>query len=121
MNENMMDSICQRICPVCKKEFTVLWPLQWAYRTGEKYYCSWKCLRKMDEQKMAPNQRFTESQKLEAIKIAIYGGDPRDYLKMIGSKNPQVLWSAIRMWCKYEYPELAKKMPKNIIHKGVKK
>ena len=41
-------------CPVCRKQFTVLWPTQWAYKRGlpnPTFICSWKCLRAYDKRK----------------------------------------------------------------------
>ena len=40
-----------KICPVCKKDFYVLDVGIWAYKKKNKkghnkYYCSWKCMRK---------------------------------------------------------------------------
>lgn len=37
-------------CSQCGKEFTVLYPDLWAYKTSKKWFCTWKCLR-ADEKK----------------------------------------------------------------------
>ena len=63
------------------------------------------------------NTKITEDQRLEAVRIAIDGGDPREYLAKLGSKNPGAMWSSIRMWCNGDHPELAEKLPKVIGHK----
>ena len=34
------------ICSQCGKEFTVLYPELWAYKAKNKWFCTWKCLRK---------------------------------------------------------------------------
>ena len=36
-------------CPVCGKEFDILYPHLWKYARGTKFLCSWGCLRKFDE------------------------------------------------------------------------
>lgn len=42
-----------RICPVCGKEFICYLNSQWVYRgyfDGEKLFCSWTCMRKMEQE-----------------------------------------------------------------------
>ena len=34
-----------RKCPVCGKQFDVLYPELWRYREGNMWICTWKCLR----------------------------------------------------------------------------
>ena len=36
-------------CPVCGKEFFMTWPHLWRYKRGQRYLCSWGCLRQFDE------------------------------------------------------------------------
>ena len=38
------------VCSECGKEFDVLYPDLWRYRTGTRWFCSWHCLR-ADERK----------------------------------------------------------------------
>ena len=44
----------RKICPICGKEF---WAMSdWVYRRGhkghtKKYYCSYRCIRKLEEKK----------------------------------------------------------------------
>lgn len=61
---------------------------------------------------------LTEEQKRKAVQIAIDGGDPRQFLKECGSKNPDAMWDVIRQWIKGADPEMAGKLPKIIGHKG---
>ena len=35
-------------CPICSKNFDVLWPQLWAYKRGKRYLCSWSCIRIFD-------------------------------------------------------------------------
>ena len=110
-------------CPVCRKEFTVLWPGQWAYKRGTPsnpvYMCTWKCLRQYDkkegEKHMGTPRKVSEEQEQEAIRIAIEGGDPRPMLKKCGIKNPDVKWYEIKGKVKASDPELYAKIP--YIHK----
>lgn len=119
------DNYSQKICPVCKKEFTVLWPHQWSYKRGRKlgqctYYCSWTCLRALDkkgEKKVANRRLLTEEQEDKVVKMAIAGEDPRPFLAECGSKNPNTTWSAIRARVNENDPETAAKLPRVIGHK----
>lgn len=115
-----------KTCPVCKKEFGVMYPGLWGYKRGSKphnftYYCSWKCLRasekKGEEKHMGAKKLLTEEQKIHAVRLAISGEDPRPYLEECGSKNPQVTWSMIRTALKETDPETFAKLPRVIGHK----
>ena len=49
-----------RICPVCGKEFICYLNSQWVYRgffNGEKLFCSWGCMRKMEQEKALTQKR----------------------------------------------------------------
>ena len=48
-------------CPVCGKEFDVLWPELWRYREGSAYICTWKCLRQL--RKEAEEKMYTKVKK----------------------------------------------------------
>ena len=50
----------------------------------------------------------------EAIRIAINGGDPRNYLTGMGSQNGMSSWTKIRMELKKTNPEKYAKLPKRI-------
>ena len=50
----------------------------------------------------------------EAIRIAINGGDPRNYLTGMGSQNGMSAWTKIRMELKKTNPETFAKLPKRI-------
>ena len=122
-------SAVMKDCPECGKRFFVLYPHLWAYKrrnckqSSYYYYCSWKCLRAADEKKgeiKLGHTLITESQKRQAVQIAIDGGDPRQFLKECGSKNPDAMWDVIRQWIKGKDPEMAGKLPKIIGHKSRK-
>ena len=118
-----------KTCPVCKKEFSVLYPGLWGYKRGRKpgnftYYCSWKCLRTLDkkgEKKVANRRLLTEEQEDKAVKMAIAGIDPRPFLAECGSKNPNTTWGAVRQRVNEKDPETAAKLPRVIGHKKLGK
>ena len=107
-------------CPVCGKDFTVLWPHQWAYKRNwpshPVFFCSWKCLRANDkkegEKHMGSPRKMTEEQEKEAVRIAIETGDPREYIRSCGIKTPEVKWYDIKNKLKLTDPETYAKLPR---------
>ena len=100
-------------CPQCGKEFDVLWPQLWSYKRGQKFLCTYTCLRAYDEGKEANEMgKITKENKEKAINIALEGGDPRPYLKECGSIAPDKLWSYIKMQLKKNEPEFYEKLAK---------
>ena len=102
-------------CPVCGKQFVILYPHLWAYKRGAgkngstRYFCSWKCLRELDNEKerKCGNVRIcTDENEKEAIRIFLEGGDHLKYLKDLGIKAPSVKWYEIRGKLKDTDPEL---------------
>ena len=108
------------ICPVCKKEFEILHPQMWRYKINSEYVCSWGCLRKGETKGVEPVKReIPQEAKLEAIRIAIEGGDPIEYLCKY-SVNPAGMWTYIRSVVKKTDPETFEKIP-NLREKPPKK
>lgn len=110
-------------CPVCGKEYDVLYPDKWTYkrrRTGEHmfYLCSWSCLRKFDEAKESAKQvkhgTITLEQKKKAVDIALAGGNPLTFLAECGSANPGNMWWTIKQNLKEVDPEKYEKLPKRL-------
>ena len=110
-------------CPVCGKEYEVLYPDKWTYkrrRTGEHmfYLCSWSCLRKFDEAKESAKQvkhgTITLDQKKKAVDIALAGGNPLTFLAECGSANPGNMWWTIKQNLKEVDPEKYEKLPKRL-------
>jgi len=102
-------------CPVCGKQFVILYPHLWAYKRGAgkngsaRYFCSWKCLRELDnegERKRGNVRICKEENEKEAIRIFLEGGDHLKYLKDLGIKAPSVKWYEIRGKLKDTDPEL---------------
>lgn len=85
-----------RTCSTCGKEFYVLYPELWAYKTQKisgkrKWYCSWKCLqasRKKEEEEMAGRGRPRRNPE-EKKDVAAVTAEPE---KMeIKAEEPQAL------------------------------
>ena len=92
-------------CPVCGKEFDVLWPDLWRYKRNGgtanywKYFCSWGCLRKYDKGR-EQNTMLTDEQKRKAAYMAYNGENPLPYLKQCGMSNPTSAWQTVRKWAR---------------------
>ena len=108
------------ICPVCKKEFEILHPQMWRYKINSEYVCSWGCLRKGETKGVEQVKReIPQEAKMEAVRIAIEGGDPIEYLGKY-SVNPAGMWTYIRSVVKKTDPETFEKIP-NLREKPPKK
>lgn len=108
------------ICPVCKKEFEIMHPQMWRYKINSEYVCSWGCLRKGETKGVEPVKReIPQEAKKEAVRIAIEGGDPIEYLGKY-SVNPAGMWTYIRSVVKKKDPETFAKIP-NLREKPPKK
>ena len=125
--EAVLEFYGDKTCPVCGKRFTVIWPHQWAFKRGKskpKYYCSWKCLRTLDNDKGDEDQvkrgKVTLEQKKRAVQIALDGGDPLRFLQQHGSGNPTGMWYTIKQHLKEADPETYEKLPKRIDRKDAK-
>ena len=110
-------------CPVCGKRFDVLWPNQWAYKSDKKFLCSYGCVRRMEKGDLKM-EKFTKEQRQETIRIALEGGDPKAYLKSIGSTAPDKLWYYMKTQLMKKDPETWEKLKKmegkKVIAKPVK-
>ena len=98
-------------CPVCGKVFDVLYPQLWRYRRDGRYICSFSCVRLIDkgETKM---EKFTKEQRAEAIRIALDGGNPKEYLRSIGSTSPDNLWYYMKGQLRKNDPETYEQLAK---------
>ena len=101
-------------CPVCGKLTAIYWPEFWVYRRKDTFYCSENCMivdetrdlklmnqvardrRLRKEAKKMGNHKLTLEQKKKAVEIASQGGNPTEYLKKCGSKNPYAAWDYIQ-------------------------
>lgn len=99
-------------CPFCGKEFDVIRPQLWKYKTNNLYFCTYTCKRAYDRKEENEMKSFTKEQKAEAVQIALDGGDPKAFLKECGSKNPENLWYYIKNTLKTKDPETYEKLAK---------
>ena len=111
-------------CPICGKLTVIHWPDMYTYKRGPVYYCSWQCMdisicrdtamirhRVLKRRQNKVKQVMSAEQKKEAVRIAMEGGDPLEYVKKCGSTNPEKLWSHIRGTLKQKDPETYAKLP----------
>ncbi len=112
--ENWLNS---KICPVCGKEFHVLYPQAWGYKrnTGKNklYYCSWSCMRK-EETERNEMKKLTLEQKKKAVQIAVDGGNPLGFLESLGIRNSAEAWGKIKNHLKEYDPDTYAKLPKRL-------
>lgn len=88
-------------CPVCRKQFDILWPHLYRYKINKKYFCSWTCYRlkqsrKKEDEMNKPKQkrpRMTPDEMATAMQIWRDGGDIDGYLTAHGIGNIQK-WKA---------------------------
>ena len=70
---------------------------------------------------MGAPKKFTKEMEEEAVRIALEGRSPLQYLKECGSMNPQQKWYEIKQKVKDADPELYAKLPKRIQRKDAVK
>ena len=116
MGKAIVEPTGDKRCPVCKRDFFVQWPKQWAYARGEKnktYFCSWKCLRSMEKAKeerhMGTHGRDRLKVAEELIGILAKNGSPFDYLRGLGYGNPAQAYYDIKAYCRDTAPDLYEK------------
>jgi hypothetical protein len=113
-------------CPVCGKLTCIHWPEHWIHRRGPTYYCSDNCLQvdlvkdtkllnsSLKRRKSKVKAIVNEEQRKHAVEIALSGGDPRPFLSDCGSKNPEKLWSYIKICLRKTDPVTYDKLPARI-------
>jgi len=113
MNENVP---CPK-CSSCGKEFYILYPAMYAYKKGQRVFCSWRCLRAYEKgmhqetRSERPMSKLSEKSR-RAIEIAMDGGDPVAYLQEQGDKNPSAAWCSIKAQLRERQPETYARLPK---------
>ena len=116
-------------CRICGKEFDVLWPELWRYKRvepphGEKFFCSWKCLREYDTAKEAKKEkgvkeameerkeRTGKEEMLKRVLAAVEEGhEPIEYLRSLGYKQAAETYRTLRMWAREHNPGAWKQLP----------
>ena len=111
-----IESISIKQCPICGKEFCVLYPDMYRYKRTDrnqlKYFCSWSCLREFDKQKGEKIMTvLSDDQRAEAVRIALTGKSPMPFLKECGIKNPSQCFKIIKKNLKESDPETWAKIP----------
>ena len=106
-----------KTCAQCGREFGVSYPDQWAYKTGaarKKYFCSWSCLRQAETEGKINMAKLTLDDKKHAVKIALDGGNPLEYIRACGVKNAAESWMKIKDNLRLKDPETWEKLPKRL-------
>lgn len=131
----------QRKCPICKKDFHVIWCDLWAYKTqkygggGYKYYCSWHCMREderrhekqkrpipLAEANRVPGVRREPMESRVLLKIVLDIIDKRgpgagaEYLESLGYSQWKK-WYNLKKWAEQHDPEMLKRMPEKLSDK----
>ena len=108
MNENVP---CPK-CGSCGKEFYILYPSLWAYKKGQRVFCSWKCLRAFEKGIRSETSKMNLGEKRrKAVDIALEGGDPVEYFRQLGHKNPTAAWSSLKAQLREKEPETYNRLP----------
>lgn len=106
-------------CGVCGKHIVIPYPEFYVYKREGTYFCSLDCMVVFKTQltrqrcgfktertdKEMKQHKLTQEQKKQAVQIAIQGGDPLEYLKKSGAKNPSAAWWYIRKTLSEADPE----------------
>lgn len=114
--------ISEKVCPICGKHFTVLWPGQWAYKRGREgmrsYLCSWKCLRAWDGGNIKKEELEVEKDTKKRDRTAIVkhivemyeAGKGKTevlrYLQDEGYRVPEQTHADLKAYAKNKLPEL---------------
>ena len=56
--------VTYKVCPICKKQFSMLMSCGWAYTMNEKKFCSWSCMRKYERTRKKPNEKKEQVREL---------------------------------------------------------
>ena len=87
----VVHDITTKICNTCGREISILHPDHWAYKRKlghvNIFWCSWSCLRKAEKEGKFSMKKLTLDNKKHAVKIAMDGGNPLEYIRMCGISN----------------------------------
>ena len=115
---SVVHDIITKKCANCRKEISVLHPDSWAYKrhAGNTYifWCSWKCLRQSEKEGKINMKKLTLEDKKHAVKIALDGGNPLEYIRMCGVLNAAEAWGKIKNNLKEKDPATWEKLPKRL-------
>ena len=115
---SVVHDIVTKKCANCRKEISVLHPDSWAYKrhAGNTYifWCSWKCLRQSEKEGKINMKKLTLEDKKHAVKIALDGGNPLEYIRMCGVLNAAEAWGKIKNNLKEKDPATWERLPKRL-------
>ena len=107
-----------KICNTCGREISILHPDHWAYKRKlgnvNIFWCSWSCLREAEKEGKFSMKKLTLDNKKHAVKIAMDGGNPLEYIRMCWISNAADCWSKIKADLKEKDPEAWEKLPKRL-------
>jgi hypothetical protein len=114
--------ITEKVCPQCGRNFTVLYPGEWAYKRGRVghiiYLCSWKCLRAWDggdtkkeeleveKDTKKHDRKATLTHMIEMYEAGKTKTEVLRYLKDEGYKVPEQTHADLKAYAKIKLPEL---------------
>ena len=114
----VVHDITTKICANCGREISILHPDHWAYKRVMKnvnvFWCSWRCLRQSEKEGKLDMKKLTLENKKEAVRIALSGGNPLDFIRMCGISNAADCWSKIKADLKEKDPNTWEKLPKRL-------
>ena len=114
----VVHDITTKICNTCGREISILHPDHWAYKRKlgnvNIFWCSWSCLREAEKEGKFDMKKLTLENKKEAVRIALSGGNPLEYIRMCGISNAADCWSKIKADLKENDPEAWEKLPKRL-------
>ena len=114
----VVHDITTKICNTCGREISILHPDHWAYKRKlgnvNIFWCSWSCLREAEKEGKFSMKKLTLDNKKHAVKIAMDGGNPLEYIRMCGISNAADCWSKIKADLKEKDPEAWEKLPKRL-------
>ena len=114
----VVHDITTKKCANCGKEISILHPDHWAYKRVMKnvniFWCSWSCLRQSEKEGKLDMKKLTLENKKEAVRIALAGGNPLEFIRMCGIANAADAWRKIKEDLKVKDPKTWEKLPKRL-------
>lgn len=114
----VVHDITTKKCANCGKEISILHPDHWAYKRVMKnvniFWCSWSCLRQSEKEGKLDMKKLTLENKKEAVRIALAGGNPLEFIRMCGIANAADAWRKIKEDLKGKDPKTWEKLPKRL-------
>ena len=114
----VVHDITTKKCANCGKEISILHPDHWAYKRVMKnvniFWCSWSCLRRSEKEGKLDMKKLTLESKKEAVRIALAGGNPLEFIRMCGISNAADAWRKIKEDLKEKDPKTWEKLPKRL-------